>query len=65
MFEDPYSLTVTDEESDPSEQRFATIGVGALGRVLVVVYVYRGENTRIISARVAEQHERKEYETQL
>lgn len=40
VFDDPCSLTVTDNESDPNEQRFATIGVGALGRVLVVVYTH-------------------------
>lgn len=65
VFDDPYSLTVTDDESDPDEQRFATMGAGALGRVLVVVYTYRRQNIRIISARQAEPHERKEYEAQL
>lgn len=61
VFDDPYSLTVADDESDPNEQRFATIGIGAVGRVLVVVYSYRGENIRIISARCAEPQERKQY----
>jgi uncharacterized DUF497 family protein len=36
--------------------------MGASGRLLVVVYSYRGENIRIISARLAEPHEREEYE---
>ena len=62
VFDDPYAITITDEESDPSERRFVTIGMGAVGRLLVVVYTYRGENIRIISARPAEPHERKEYE---
>ena len=35
---------------------------GAAGRLLVVVYTYRSENIRIISARPAEPHEREEYE---
>jgi hypothetical protein len=48
--------------SDATEQRFATIGMGAAGRLLVVIYTYRGENIRIISARLAEPHERREYE---
>ena len=64
VFDDPYAITIADEESDPGEQRFATVGVGALGRLLVVVYAWRGENIRIISARPAEAHEREEYETQ-
>jgi len=41
-----------------------TLGADALGRVLVVLYTYRGEDIRHISARSAEPHERKEYEAQ-
>jgi uncharacterized DUF497 family protein len=33
------------------EQRFATMGMDALGRALVVVYTWRGERVRLISAR--------------
>jgi hypothetical protein len=62
VLEDPYALTIVDEGSDPSEQRFVTMGADALGRVLVVAYAYRGEDIRLISARAAEPHERKEYE---
>ncbi|MGJ5818874.1 BrnT family toxin [Paludibaculum fermentans] len=65
VFEDAFALTVKDEESDPGEQRFVTLGLGALGRLLVVVYTWRGENIRIISVRVAEAHEREEYEAGL
>jgi len=36
--------------------------MGVKGRVLVVVYRYRGRNVRIISARLAEAHERSQYE---
>ena len=64
VFEDPYAITIVDDESDPSEQRFVTLGMGALGRLLVVVYTWSGENIRIISARPAEAHEREEYETE-
>ena len=62
VFEDDYAITVMDDETDPHERRFVSIGVGAKGRVLVVVYSWRGTNIRIISARVAEPHERTEYE---
>jgi uncharacterized protein len=41
------------------------MGMGALGRVLVVVYTFRDENIRIISARLALPHERKEYEREM
>jgi hypothetical protein len=46
------------------EQRFVTLGADAAGRILVVVYTFRGEDIRLISARQAEPHERKEYEEQ-
>ena len=62
VFEDDCALTVTDAESDPGEPRFVSIGMGAKGRVLVVVYSYRGERIRIISTRPAEPHERLQYE---
>ena len=65
VFDDPHAITITDDESDPGEQRFITLGVGALGRLLVVVYAWRGETIRIISARPAEAHEREEYEEEL
>jgi uncharacterized DUF497 family protein len=63
VFEDDRALTVTREASD--EERYATIGLDALGRVLVVIYtVRRGEHIRMISARRATPREREEYEKQ-
>ena len=64
MFDDPWAITIADDESDPNEQRFVTLGMGATGRPLVVVYTWRGENVRIIYARPAEAHERAEYEAE-
>ncbi len=61
VFEDGYAVTITDDESDPHEQRFVSIGRGAKGRLPVVVYSWRGTNIRIISARVAEAHECAQY----
>jgi len=62
VFDDPFAITIPDDELDPGEQRFVTLGMGAAERLLVVVYTWRGENIRIISARTAEAHERAEYE---
>jgi uncharacterized DUF497 family protein len=62
VFEDDYAITITDDESDPNEQRFVSMGMGVKGRILVVVYSYRGRRIRIISARLAEAHERSQYE---
>jgi uncharacterized protein len=39
VFEDEYAITIVDEESDPDEQRFVSLGAGVKGRVLVVVSV--------------------------
>ena len=63
VFSDDYALTILDD--DPDEERLVTIGLDALGRILVVVYTWRGKRIRIISARKAESHERKQYEGQL
>ena len=62
VFADDLALTIKDDESEPDEQRFVSIGKGLKNRVLVVVYCYRGSNIRIISARPAEAHERAQYE---
>ncbi len=64
VFEDTYPITVADDESNPNERRFITLGLGAMGRLLVVVYTWRGENVRIISVRPAEPREHEEYEAQ-
>jgi uncharacterized protein len=65
VFEDPYAITITDDEPYLDEERFITLGMGGTGRLLVVVYTHRGEDIRIISARPAEPHERLEYEAGL
>ena len=44
VFDDPYAITITDDESNSDEQRYVTLGMGAIGRLLVVVYTWRGEN---------------------
>ncbi len=54
-------LAITIEDADPDEERFVTIGIDALGRILVVVYTWRGESIRLISARKATKDERREY----
>jgi uncharacterized protein len=61
IFDDDFAITIKDEESDPQEGRFVSVGVGVKQRVLVVVYCYRGKKIRIISARLAEAHERMQY----
>lgn len=60
VLRDPRALTTEDRSHD--EERFVTMGLDALGRVLVVVYVYRDPDMiRIISARKADPGERTQY----
>ena len=58
---DLMALTIEDETVQ-GEQRFVSIGSDALNRIVVVVYTYRGEDIRFISARRATRKERKAYE---
>lgn len=60
VFSDDLAITKPDERFD--EERFITIGLDALGRVLVVVYTWRGQKIRLISARPATRQERRQYE---
>lgn len=53
VFGDNYAITIQDDVSDIDELRFAAIGMGARERLLVVVFCYRGDKIRIISARPA------------
>ena len=64
VFSDDYAITMNDDESDPDQQRFLTLGMGIKGRILVVVYCYSDENIRIISARTAGRPECEQYEAQ-
>ena len=57
--EDDYALTVEDDL--PGERRFISMGMDETGQLLVVVYTYRGEGVRIISARRATTAERAVY----
>lgn len=45
-----------------TEERYLLLGMDAVTRIVVVVYTYRGDAIRIISARRATKLERKAYE---
>ena len=59
---DPYALTIEDISSE-GEQRHIAIGMDSLARVLVVVFTYRKDEIRLISARSATKKEIRQYET--
>ena len=63
VFEDASALTLDQMVS--GEERHVTIGMDAFGRVLVLVYTWRGDNIRIISARKATRSEVRQYESEL
>lgn len=62
VFEDEDAITIEDDHK--KEERFITIGMDFLSRILVVVYTFRDVVIRIISARKATARERKIYEEQ-
>jgi uncharacterized DUF497 family protein len=60
VFSDDSAITLQDDSN--GEERFVSVGLDALGRVLVVAFSWRGERIRLISARRATRRERRQYE---
>lgn len=62
VLEDIFALTREDPDS-ADEQRFVTLGMSGLGKLLVVVYTYRElDCIRIISTWQANRPQRERYE---
>ena len=59
VLEDERAVTVADDY--PNEKRFITIGMDSFGRILVVIYTWRKNRIRIISARKATAKEIAQY----
>ncbi len=59
-FEDARALTIRDPTFE-EEERWITLGIDAFGRLLVVVYTWRGGQLRLISARKATAREQLQY----
>ena len=59
VFLDENRYTEVDELHSWDETRYKTLGM--VGNILAVIYTERGENFRLISARRANQEERKNY----
>jgi uncharacterized protein len=58
--EDASAISVREEGAD--EERWVSIGMDSLARILVVVYTWRDERVRLISARPATRREAQQYE---
>ena len=63
VFGDPLAGTIPDPDHSHGEPRFIMIGHSSSNRLIVVSHTEEGENFRIISAREANTHERKTYES--
>jgi hypothetical protein len=62
VFYDPLAATFDDSKHSVGEYRYVTIGFSSRNRLLVVAHAERGENLRIVNARVATGRERKKHE---
>lgn len=62
LFFDPFVMLFDDEIID-GEERFIVVGMTIDWQILYVVYVWRGDTIRLISARLATIHERRTYES--
>ena len=62
VFGDRLSVTIPDPDHSSREHRFVLVGLSEAGRLLVVSHVERGDEIRLISARLATRRERRVYE---
>lgn len=62
VFDDPLFVEFFDPEHSLDESRFLIVGESSEKRLLIVSYVGRSDNIRLISARELTPRERIEYE---
>jgi uncharacterized protein len=62
VFADTLSITIPDPDHSEDEERWVTMGLSNRQRLPVVVHTEEGETSRLISARLADYHERRKYE---
>lgn len=60
VLHDEMAITIQDDSGQ--EPRSVTVGASATGAVLVLVYTWRRDRVRLISARPATKRERGQYE---
>ena len=68
VFDDPFALSIPDEDHGRAEDRWVTQGRARNGMLLVIVHTYHevgadAARVRIISARRSTRHERRQYES--
>ena len=62
VFGDPLSMTVPDPDHSRLEDRYVTMGITPINKLLVVIHLDHDDVFRIISVRHATERERKSYE---
>jgi len=63
VFMDELARLIPDPDSSQGEERFILLGISSRAKLLTICHCERSLNTiRIISARKADKHERKQYE---
>ncbi|MBM3181342.1 MAG: BrnT family toxin [Chloroflexi bacterium] len=62
IFNDPMIATILDPDHSEDEERFISIGMSVIRRLLSVIHTYRKDRLRLISARKATKAEKKNYE---
>jgi uncharacterized protein len=60
VFDDQFAIIELDDRRDYAEDRYSAIGM-VEGHLLFVAYTLRGDRICIISARLAEPYERRQY----
>ena len=68
VFDDPLAVSISDADHGDAEHRWVTLGRARNEMLLVVIHTYHevgadAANVRIISARQATGHERRQYES--
>ena len=62
VFNDPRIATISDPDHSEDEERYVSIGMSVIMRLLSVIHTFRKERIRLISARKATKAEKKNYE---
>jgi uncharacterized DUF497 family protein len=62
VFADPLAMLIGDPDHSVDEERYVLLGLSTERNLLVVTFAERPPRTRLISARPATHHERRQYE---
>lgn len=62
IFNDPRLATISDPDHSEDEERYVSVGMSVIMRLLSVIHTFRKERNRLISARKATKAEKDNYE---